>query len=243
MKSESPLPIINVRDLVVFPKSRVTLYIGRRETSATVEYALEKHQGAVVVITQRAGEKASVEGIHDMFQVGTLCKILERVAFPDNTMKVLIEGKEIFKVTGVESKENVRIAHGCVLEPCDKTPLSSQQREELLNLLIRVHPGLPLDVESLGELRELINEENSQALLGSAMNLAQRKSRLLQLETKSKSLTAQYKTPDFDSQDRKLDHERTMKCQEILEEQNQGQKLEKMRHLLISRAHHEICMG
>lgn len=86
-----PLPLMTLREVVVFPKTIVPLYVGRKTSIRAVEQALEKYDKKIFLVTQKnPGDEDP--GAEDLFDVGVVCKILQMMRMPDGTIKVLFEG-------------------------------------------------------------------------------------------------------------------------------------------------------
>ena len=92
----NPIPVLPLRDTVVFPKMIVPLFVGRSKSICALQQVNEIG-GKVVLVTQK---KASIEDPKekDIYNVGTLGSILQMLKLPDGTVKVLIEGVERIKV-------------------------------------------------------------------------------------------------------------------------------------------------
>ncbi len=85
------LPIMSLREVVMFPKSIVPLFVGREASIKAIENALTKYDKKIFLVTQNVPEKERPEP-GDLFTVGTVSKILQLLRLPDGTIKVLFEG-------------------------------------------------------------------------------------------------------------------------------------------------------
>ena len=85
------LPLMSLREVVMFPRSIVPLFVGREASVRAIETALAEHGKKIFLVAQRTPEqeKPSPE---DLFEVGTVSKILQLLRLPDGTIKVLFEG-------------------------------------------------------------------------------------------------------------------------------------------------------
>ncbi|MBR1649073.1 MAG: endopeptidase La [Alphaproteobacteria bacterium] len=94
--SDNVLPLLPLRDIVVFPKMIVPLFVGRERSIRALQAAIDKDQN-IILVTQK---DASVEspGCNDLFKIGTLGTIVQMIKLPDGTVKVLIEGLERVKI-------------------------------------------------------------------------------------------------------------------------------------------------
>src|SRR5579884_746430 len=85
------IPLLPLRDVIIFPHMVVPLFVGREKSINALEECVNKKLDLFLVAQRQAttvnpGEK-------DIFEVGTLGTILQILRLPDNTVKVLIEGK------------------------------------------------------------------------------------------------------------------------------------------------------
>lgn len=89
-------PVLPLRDIVVYPKMIVPLFVGREKSIRALQSVVEGEQ-SVVLLTQK---NATVEDPtnDDVYHVGTMGTILQLLKLPDGTVKVLIEGVERVKV-------------------------------------------------------------------------------------------------------------------------------------------------
>ncbi|MFP6779020.1 MAG: endopeptidase La [Alphaproteobacteria bacterium] len=90
------LPLIPLRDIVVFPSMIAPLFVGRDKSVKALENAMNVNK-KVILVTQRDSILDDPE-YKDVYDVGTLGKILQLLRLPDGTVKVLIEGGKRVKV-------------------------------------------------------------------------------------------------------------------------------------------------
>ena len=95
-KKTQTFPVLPLRDIVVYPKMIVPLFVGRSKSIRALQKVVDS-DSAVVLLTQK---DAAVEDpdFDDIYQVGTLGSVLQMLKLPDGTMKVLIEGIRRVKV-------------------------------------------------------------------------------------------------------------------------------------------------
>ena len=85
------LPLMPLREVVMFPRSIVPLFVGREASIKAIDAALEIYNREILLVAQRdsAETHPADEG---MFEVGTVSRILQLLRLPDGTIKVLFEG-------------------------------------------------------------------------------------------------------------------------------------------------------
>ena len=89
-------PVLPLRNIVVFPHMVVTLFVGRDKSIAALESVMDKGQ-ELLFISQKDADINDPEK-KDLFEVGTLGKVLQLLKLPDGTVKVLVEGLKRAKV-------------------------------------------------------------------------------------------------------------------------------------------------
>ncbi len=85
------LPVMSLREVVMFPKSIVPLFVGRESSIKAIEVALDKHDKKIFLVAQKdpAQERPEEDGL---YEIGTISKVLQMLRLPDGTIKVLFEG-------------------------------------------------------------------------------------------------------------------------------------------------------
>ena len=84
------LPVLPLRDVVVFPHMVIPLFVGRAKSITALERAMEIDKKIFLVAQKDAGQDDP--GIDDIYQIGTVSTILQLLKLPDGTVKVLVEG-------------------------------------------------------------------------------------------------------------------------------------------------------
>lgn len=89
-------PLLPLRDIVIYPHMIVPLFIGRSKSIKALEESMMDDRKIVVAAQKQPGiEDPESE---DLYEVGTLCEVLNMIKLPDSTIKVLIEGTHRVKV-------------------------------------------------------------------------------------------------------------------------------------------------
>src|SRR3990167_4259565 len=90
--SEANIPVLPLRDVVVFPHMVIPLFVGRRKSIRALDQAMESGKQIMLVAQKSASDDdPSVEQIHT---IGTVASILQLLKLPDGTVKVLVEGEQ-----------------------------------------------------------------------------------------------------------------------------------------------------
>lgn len=101
---ETFLPILPLRDIVVFPHMIVPLFVGREKSVKALESVM-KEDKQIILVTQKS---PSVDDpvAADLYQVGTVGTILQLLKLPDGTVKVLVEGVRRVKIKNYSEKSD-----------------------------------------------------------------------------------------------------------------------------------------
>jgi len=86
------MPLLPLRDVVVFPHMIVPLFVGREKSIAALESAMKYEKSIFMVAQKNAQKDEPTES--DIYRVGTIGIIIQLLRLPDGTVKVLVEGKE-----------------------------------------------------------------------------------------------------------------------------------------------------
>ena len=84
------LPVLPLRDVVVYPHMVIPLFVGRKKSISCLEAAME--QGKKVLLVAQTEASLDDPKIEDLYTVGTVANILQLLKLPDGTVKVLVEG-------------------------------------------------------------------------------------------------------------------------------------------------------
>ena len=91
LDTESSVPVLPLRDVVVFPHMVIPLFVGRKKSIKALERSMEIGKQILLVAQKNAAEDEP--GVDDIYQVGTVASILQLLKLPDGTVKVLVEGE------------------------------------------------------------------------------------------------------------------------------------------------------
>ena len=151
-------PLLPLRDVVVFPYMVTPLLVGRSQSVAAVEAAMDRDK-YLCVIAQKAAETEE-PGEADLYRVGTLIKVLQIIRTPDETLKILVEGvarvhvQEVFAGEGFLEVEAFPMEED--LEAGPEVEALSRSIKERFKEYVRLNKRLPdevlLSVLNLGEI-------------------------------------------------------------------------------------------
>ncbi len=98
------LPLLPLRDVVVFPHMVIPLFVGRPKSIKALEAAMENER-RIMLVAQKTAAKDEPEP-DDMFDMGCVASILQMLKLPDGTVKVLVEGVQRAKVRAIVDGEH-----------------------------------------------------------------------------------------------------------------------------------------
>ncbi len=85
------IPLLPLRDVVVFPHMIVPLFVGREKSISALEAAMKHEKGIFLVPRKLAQKDEPAE--EDIYSIGTIGIIIQLLRLPDGTVKVLVEGR------------------------------------------------------------------------------------------------------------------------------------------------------
>ncbi len=95
------LPVLPLRDIVVFPQMIVPLFVGRDKSVKALEAAMAARQGDLPRGAEGPGDEDP--GADDLYDVGTLATVLQLLKLPDGTVRVLVEGQSRAALADLET--------------------------------------------------------------------------------------------------------------------------------------------
>ena len=126
------LPLLPLRDVVVFPHMVIPLFVGRPKSIKALELAMEAGK-SIMLVAQRSAAKDEPEA-GDMYAVGCAANILQMLKLPDGTVKVLVEGVQRAQISGIE---DLRSHFGCVCESVSADFDSTPEIEALRRAIVQ----------------------------------------------------------------------------------------------------------
>ena len=85
-------PLLPLRDIIVFPHQTIPLFVGRQRSIAAIERA--NAEGKELILAAQKTAAINSPSPDDIYEIGTLVTIVQLIRLPDETVKVLVEGKE-----------------------------------------------------------------------------------------------------------------------------------------------------
>lgn len=111
------LPLLPLRDVVVFPHMVIPLFVGRPKSIKALETAMESGK-SILLVAQKSAAKDE-PGVEDLYQIGCVANVLQMLKLPDGTVKVLVEGTRRARIEEIADLKTVFVAQ--------VTPVSEQE--------------------------------------------------------------------------------------------------------------------
>ncbi|MCK5831000.1 MAG: endopeptidase La [Methylococcales bacterium] len=119
------IPVLPLRDVVVYPHMVIPLFVGRDKSIDAIEAAMNDDKQLLLVAQKEADNDNPA--FDDLYQAGTLANILQLLKLPDGTVKVLVEGERRCKVTKYQDIDGYIVAS--TVDINDQLDISEQEKE------------------------------------------------------------------------------------------------------------------
>ena len=160
---KSDLPLIPLRDVVVFPGIVTTLFVGRPKSIEALNVAMSSNKKLVLV--SQIDPSVDDPKFKDLYENASVSNLLQLIKLPDGTMKVLVEGYKRCKIDDLISKDGYDLARVEVIDdiPLKEADSSNLVRfikakfEDYIGITKRIPPEIVSTVDSLDDLSKLID--------------------------------------------------------------------------------------
>ena len=160
---KSDLPLIPLRDVVVFPGIVTTLFVGRPKSVEALNVAMTSNKKLVLVSQKDAASEDP--SVTEIYKFGSVSNLLQLIKLPDGTMKVLVEGHRRCSIEKTFERENYTVAR---VQELEEKPLKENDSKNLIRVIKakfedyisitkRIPPEIVSTVDSLDELSRLID--------------------------------------------------------------------------------------
>ncbi len=180
--SKTGMPLLPLRDVVVYPQIVQPLFVGRPKSIKALEVAMAAHKQVLLVAQKNPADDDP--GAKDVFEIGTVATILQLIRLPDGTVKVLVEGVSRAEILSVKLENDY---FSCNINPVSTEPLPDKQAQMLIRSLTtqfdqyvqlskKIPPEVVTSINSIDEAGRMVDT------IASHMSLQlQEKQNLLQL--------------------------------------------------------------
>lgn len=144
------VPVLPLRDVVVYPHMVIPLFVGRNKSIHALDVAMDNNK-QILLVAQKSAEVDAPE-LDDVHTMGTLATILQLLKLPDGTLKVLVEGLERAEITAIDNDGDFTAARIqlCVSELGDprKVDALSRSMVSLFEQYVKLNKKVPPEILS-----------------------------------------------------------------------------------------------
>ena len=164
------IPLLPLRDVVVYPNMVVPLFVGRPKSIKSLEDSMNNYDKKILLVTQKSADIDDPE-VSELYTVGCTATILQLLKLPDGTMKVLIEGISRANIEKVSDSNDELMAEYLELDGSSPTLSTTQEDalsralENTFNQYVKLNKKIPPEVlssitgvEDLSRLSETTEE-------------------------------------------------------------------------------------
>jgi ATP-dependent Lon protease len=158
---ENLLPVLPLRDIVVFPHMIVPLFVGREKSVKALEHVMQEDK-QILLVTQKSPTQDD-PGAGDLYEVGTVGTILQLLKLPDGTVKVLVEGSKRVRTKRYSDRKEYLEAYVEIIP--DATPRNEDlealaraavsQFEQYVKLNKKIPPEVIVSINQIDEPSKL----------------------------------------------------------------------------------------
>ncbi|MBP5399816.1 MAG: endopeptidase La [Alphaproteobacteria bacterium] len=180
MNEKETFPLLPLRDIVVYPRMIVPLFVGREKSIRALQAAIDSSQNIVLATQKNAAIEDPKD--NDIFSIGTLGTVVQLIKLPDGTVKVLVEGIERVQLKNISAQDKYLSVEVEILQEKEDHDLEEEalsravlsQFEEYIKMSKKIPPEVLVSVgqiENLNKLADTISShlslkiEDKQALL------------------------------------------------------------------------------
>ena len=146
------LPVLPLRDVVVFPHMVIPLFVGRVRSVAALDAAMAGAQRILLVAQKDAAQDSPAPD--DIYRVGTVAAILQMLKMPDGTVKVLVEGKRRAVIARfIHDPDDPDASFACEAELVEDPPAASREADVLVRAVagevekyVKLNPKIPPEI-------------------------------------------------------------------------------------------------
>ncbi|MEK9906839.1 MAG: endopeptidase La [Gammaproteobacteria bacterium] len=121
------LPLLPLRDVVIYPNMVVPLFVGRDLSIKSLDESMNNHHKNIVLVTQKSAQIDDPDA-NDLYKIGTEANILQLLKLPDGTLKVLVEGVSRVEINKIENNSILT----CTYSHLDSENLDNDNQHDAL---------------------------------------------------------------------------------------------------------------
>ncbi|MFQ3230107.1 MAG: ATP-dependent Lon protease, partial [Reinekea sp.] len=131
LSDTTELPLLPLRDVVVYPHMVIPLFVGRQKSIEALQVAMDTDKKILLVAQKNAKDDDPLNA--DLYEIGTLATVLQLLRLPDGTVKVLVEGQHRVSISNIDDNGAYLSAKADSIET---NALSDREQESLVRILL-----------------------------------------------------------------------------------------------------------
>ena len=146
------IPLLPLRDVVVYPNMVVPLFVGRPKSIVSLENSMNEHNKKILLVTQKSSEIDDPDP-ENLYEVGSIATILQLLKLPDGTMKVLVEGESRAKIINISDTDKHLVADYSLIDEAlnlnqTQSDAISRTLEDTFSQYVKLNKKVPPEVLS-----------------------------------------------------------------------------------------------
>ncbi|MEC7865100.1 MAG: endopeptidase La [Pseudomonadota bacterium] len=147
------IPLLPLRDVVVYPNMVVPLFVGRSKSIRSLEDSMNNYEKKILLVTQKSAD-IDDPNPSELYEIGCTATILQLLKLPDGTVKVLIEGISRSKIIKINDSDNLLSAECQKLSDTQKPSSTTHEDalartlEDTFNQYVKLNKKIPPEVLS-----------------------------------------------------------------------------------------------
>ena len=163
IEKQAKMPLLPLRDVVVFPHMVLPLFVGREKSIVALEEATANDK-KILLVTQKDANQDN-PGVDDIYSIGTVSSILQLLKLPDGTVKVLVEGIGRAKIASFNDEDPFLLVEAHAIEdiPVDEKDAEALSRslvsqfEQYVKLNKKIPPEVIPSLIGIDEIVRLVD--------------------------------------------------------------------------------------
>lgn len=103
--SKKELPVVPLRDIVLFPGAIIPLFVGREKSIKALSAAQDIYKVESMIFTAQKSQDVNEPGPNDVFETGVIAKILQAIKLSNNNIKLLVEAKQRVRISNIKETD------------------------------------------------------------------------------------------------------------------------------------------
>ncbi len=156
MNDIKDIPLLPLRDVVIFPSVVTPLFVGRDKSITALQAAMAGEK-QIMLVAQKSAQEDDPK-LEDLYSIGTLSTILQLIKLPDGTLKVLVEGNKRASIESLKSSDGF---DSVTIKGLEEEPESEDVKHYLLTLKKQFQEYVKLTKKATPEVLNTVNAIDS----------------------------------------------------------------------------------